>query len=193
MVVGLGRASRNPIISFPFGLYVEVIRGIPTFVNVIYIAFVVAPFISTLLGIGSISEFARATIALGISMSAYMAEDIRAGIESIGRGQMEAALSIGMSYLQAMRFIILPQAIRNVLPTLGNDFIGLLKDSSLASLIAVKELTQLGRIRVGLTYDTLTTWNLVALLYLAMTLSLTAGLSVLEQKTRISNMSTDSI
>ena len=186
MVVGLGRASKIPIISFPFGLYVEVVRGVPTFVVVIYMAFVGAPLISELLGIGRISEVIRATIALGFSMGAYMAEDIRAGIESIGQGQIEAANSIGMSYFQAMRFVILPQAIRNVIPVLGNDLITLLKDSSLASLIAVNELTQLGRIRAGLTFDTFTTWNLVAMLYLAMTLSLSAGLTVLEQKTKVS-------
>jgi polar amino acid transport system permease protein len=182
MVAGLGRASGKPIISFPFGIYVEVFRGIPTFVTVIYVAFVVAPLIATLLGRENISEVARVIIALGISMGAYMAEDIRAGIESIGRGQMEAALSIGMSYLQAMRFVILPQAIRNVTPTLGNDFISLLKDSSLGSLIAVNELTQLGRIRAGLTYDSLTAWNLVSILYLAMTLSLSAILASVERK-----------
>jgi polar amino acid transport system permease protein len=185
MVAGLARASRNPVISFPFGLYVEVLRGIPTFVTVLYVAFVVAPFITDLLGTANISEVARVTLALGISMGAYMAEDIRAGIESVGRGQMEAAVSLGMSYLKAMRFIILPQAIRNVMPTLGNDFIGLLKDSSLASLIAVNELTQLGRIRAGLTYDSLTSWSLVSIIYLVMTLSLSAGLSVLEEKTRV--------
>lgn len=185
MLAGLARASRNPVISFPFGLYVEVLRGIPTFVTVLYMAFVVAPFITDLLGTANISEVARVTLALGISMGAYMAEDIRAGIESVGRGQMEAAVSLGMSYLKAMRFIILPQAIRNVMPTLGNDFIGLLKDSSLASLIAVNELTQLGRIRAGLTYDSLTSWSLVSIIYLVMTLSLSAGLSVLEEKTRV--------
>jgi len=185
MVAGIARAWGKPIISFVFGIYVEVFRGIPTFVTVLYIAFVVTPLIATLLGKENISEVARVIIALGISMGAYMAEDIRAGIESIGRGQMEAALSIGMSYLQAMRFVILPQAIRNVTPTLGNDFISLLKDSSLGSLIAVNELTQLGRIRASLTYDSLTTWNLVSILYLAMTLSLSAVMAWLEGRMRI--------
>lgn len=185
VVVGLGRASNKNIISFPFGLYVELVRGIPTFVIVIYMSFVVAPLISDLFGTENISEVVRVTIALGFSMGAYMAEDIRAGIESIGKGQIEAAQSIGMTYFKAMRFVILPQAFRNVLPALGNDFITLLKDSSLASLIAVNELTQLGRIRAGLSFDTFTTWNLVAMLYLAMTLSLSAGLAALEQKTRV--------
>lgn len=181
-VAGVARASKIPIVAFPFGLYVETVRGTPLFVTILYMAFVVAPSVSHWLGIGNISEVARAIIALGFADGAFMAEDIRAGIESIGRGQMEAAKSIGMSYFQAMRFVILPQAIRNIAPTLGNDFIGLLKDSSLASLIAVNELTHLGRINVSQTFDTFTTWNLVSILYLAMTLSLSAGLAMLEQK-----------
>jgi polar amino acid transport system permease protein len=185
IVVGLGRASRNPVISFPLGLYVEVFRAIPLFVVFIYFSYVITPTVAAWLGVKNINEFTRAIIALGIAEGAYIAEDIRAGIESIGVGQMEASKSIGMSFFQSMRFVILPQAIRNVMPTLGNDFIGLVKDSSIASLIAVEELTHLGRVNVALTFDTFTTWNAVTLLYVVMTLGLAAGLSILEERTKI--------
>jgi len=183
-VAGLAQTLKGSILPFFSRFYIEVIRGTPLFVTVLYVAFVLTPMISRLLGIENISEVARAIIALGLAEGAFMAEDIRAGIESIGRGQMEAAKSIGMTTAQAMRFVILPQALRNIMPALGNDFIGLLKDSSLASLIAVRELTHLGRISVGLTFDTFTTWNSVTVLYLMMTLSLTAGLASLERKMR---------
>ncbi|HEX9872186.1 MAG TPA: amino acid ABC transporter permease [Candidatus Tectomicrobia bacterium] len=183
-VVGLTRTWKRSFVPFLSGLYIEVIRGTPLFVTVLYVAFVLTPLISRLLGMQNVSEIARAIIALSFAEGAFMAEDIRAGIESIGPGQMEAAKSIGLSYPKAMRFVILPQALRNIMPTLGNDFIGLLKDSSLASLIAVRELTYFGRISVGLTFDTFTTWNMVTILYLMLTLSLTAGLAMLERKVR---------
>jgi polar amino acid transport system permease protein len=127
----------------------------------------------------------RAVIALALGYGAFEAEIFRAGIQSISKGQMEAARSLGMSYIQSMRFVILPQAIRRVLPPLGNDFIAMLKDSSLATVLAVNELTQLTRIRRSSTFRVMEAFNVAAFLYLAMTLLLSAAVRVLERKMKI--------
>jgi polar amino acid transport system permease protein len=210
LFAGLARTSKNLVIYTTSTLYVETIRGIPMIVLLLYFAFAIVP-----LGIGVINSIgawgaglglpilqplfnpllslsirqvdmeARAIIALSIGYGAYEAEVFRAGIQSIGRGQMEAARSLGMTYVQAMRFIILPQAIRRVLPPLGNDFISLLKDSSLATVLAVRELTQLGRLRRASTFRVFETFNVVTFLYLAMTLALSAVVRLLEERMRI--------
>jgi polar amino acid transport system permease protein len=127
----------------------------------------------------------RAILALSFGYGAYEAEVFRAGIQSIGKGQMEAARSLGMTYFQAMRLIILPQAIRRVLPPLGNDFIACLKDSSLATVLAVNELTQMGRLRRSSTFRVMETFNVVAFLYLAMTLFLSGVVRVMERRLKI--------
>ncbi|MGD2026591.1 MAG: amino acid ABC transporter permease, partial [Anaerolineales bacterium] len=110
------------------------------------------------------------------------AEIFRAGIQSIERGQMEAARSLGMTYIQSMRYVILPQAIRRVLPPLGNDFIAMLKDSSLATVLAVPELTQLGRVQRSSTFRVFEVFNSVAFLYLTMTLILSFLVRTLERR-----------
>jgi polar amino acid transport system permease protein len=208
LLTGLARTSKNKIVYTISTLYVESARGIPLIVLMLYVAFVLVPegvkglhalgewgigldlptwlfnFFSNLaeFSIRSIEVEVRAVIALAIGYGAYEAEIFRAGIQSIGRGQMEAARSLGMTYLQAMRFIILPQAVRRVLPPLGNDFISMLKDSSLATVLAVREITQLGRLRRASTFRVFETFNVVTFLYLSMTLVLSAAVRVLEQK-----------
>jgi polar amino acid transport system permease protein len=127
----------------------------------------------------------RAVIALAIGYGAFEAEIFRAGIQSISKGQIEASRSLGMNYFQSMRFIILPQAIRRVLPPLGNDFIALLKDSSLATVLAVAELTQLTRIRKASTFRVMETFNVAAFLYLSLTLLLSALVRFLEKRMKI--------
>jgi ABC-type amino acid transport system permease subunit len=127
----------------------------------------------------------RAIIALAIGYGAFEAEVFRAGIQSIGKGQMEAARSLGMNYFLAMRLIILPQAIRRILPPLGNDFIALLKDSSLATVLAVNELTQLTRLRRSSTFRVMEAFNVAAFLYLSMTLLLSGFVRFLERKMHI--------
>ena len=127
----------------------------------------------------------RAVIALAFGYGAYEAEVFRAGIQSIGKGQTEAARSLGMTYLQAMRFIILPQAVRRVLPPLGNDFIACLKDSSLVTVLAINDLTQLSRLRRSSTFRVTETFNVVTFLYLSMTLLLSGLVRWLEQRMRI--------
>ncbi len=208
LFAGLARVSKNPILFNLSTLYVEVVRGVPLVVLILYVAFAFFPvFVLSVQAFGDwglsfsptsnfflgFSNFTirvidmewRAIIALGFGYGAYEAEVFRAGIQSIGKGQMEAARSLGMKYLQAMRYIILPQAIRRVLPPLGNDFIACLKDSSLATVLAVPELTQLGRIRRASTFRVLEVFNMVAFLYLSMTLLLSAGVRWLEQKMEI--------
>jgi len=208
LFAGLARVSKNVFLFNASTLYVEVVRGIPLVVLLLYIAFALFPLFVELIkaiggwGVGifptsnffisvstfsirSISMEGRAIIALGFGYGAYEAEVFRAGIQSISKGQTEAARSLGMTYLQAMRFIILPQAVRRVLPPLGNDFIACLKDSSLATVLAVNELTQLGRMLRASNFRVLEVFNLVAFLYLSMTLLLSGAVRWLEKKMRI--------
>ena len=176
LLAGLGRVSRNGILYTIATVYVEIVRGVPLLVIIVYAQFVVAPALGT-------NRYAvlSAFMALSFGYGAYLAEVFRAGIESIERGQGEAARSLGMTYRQAMRYVILPQAVRRVLPPLGNDFVAMLKDSSLVSAIAVSELTQLGRIHASRTFDFFRTYNAVAVLYLILTLLLSLGVRYLER------------
>jgi polar amino acid transport system permease protein len=212
LIAGLARTTKSVPLYTIATLYVEIVRGIPLVVLLLSFAFGIVPLVIELLHqIGNwglartdnetltrlftfladptlIRKFPndlRAILALAIGYGAYEAEVFRAGIQSIGKGQMEAARSLGMNYFQAMRFIILPQAVRRVLPPLGNDFIALLKDSSLATVLAVPELTQLGRLRRASTFRIMETFNVVAFLYLSMTLLLSAAVRVLERKLKI--------
>jgi polar amino acid transport system permease protein len=180
LVAGLGRVARNTLVYTLATIYVEVVRGVPLLVIIIYAHYVVAPAIGT-----NRNAVFSGIMALAFGYGAYLAEVYRAGIESIERGQGEAARSLGMTYRQSMRYVILPQAIRRVLPALGNDFIALLKDSSLVSAIAVSELTQLGRIQAARTFDTFRTYNAVAMLYLILTLLLSLGVRYLEKGARV--------
>jgi len=208
LVAGLARVSKNVFLFNISTLYVELVRGIPLVVLLLYFAFALFPlFVTAVTGLGtwglgilpgsgffqSLANFSirvvpmegRAIIALGFGYGAYEAEVFRAGIQSIGKGQTEAARSLGMNYFQAMRFIILPQAVRRVLPPLGNDFIACLKDSSLATVLAVDELTQLGRMLRAANFRVLETFNVVAFLYLSMTLLLSGAVRWLEKKMKI--------
>ena len=208
LITGLGRVSKNVVFYTLSSLYVEVVRGIPIMVMLIYFAFVVTPLILQFLnGLGTamlqnltsdplvrlaeslanlniqdVEMTFRAIVGLAFCYGAFEAEVFRAGIESIGRGQMEAARSLGMNYFQAMRYIILPQAIRRVLPPFGNDFISMVKDSSLISVLAVRELTHLGKLNRARTFRTFETWNTVAFLYLILTLSLSILVKFIERR-----------
>jgi len=182
LVAALAQLSKRTVPYTLARLYIEVIRGVPLLVQLIYIAFVVTPALADLTGIRWFrNDMVRATLGLGIGYGAYLAEVYRAGIEAIPRGQTEAARSLGMSPWQAMRHIILPQAIRVILPPLGNDFISMLKDSSLASVISVTELTYSGSLLNARTFRSFETYNMVALLYLTMTLIGSLGVRGLER------------
>ena len=200
LVAGLGRVSKNVVIFNLATLYVQIIRGVPILVQIFYASFVLTPAFFTLmqaigavlvpvLGAGNfltrmstqdVSLLTRAVIALSIAYGGFEAETFRAGIESIGRGQMEAGRSLGMSYVQAMRYIILPQAIRRVLPPLGNDFISIVKDSSLVSVLGVRDITQEARIYVSASFRYPETYNSLAFIYLSLTILLSLGMKWVE-------------
>jgi polar amino acid transport system permease protein len=126
----------------------------------------------------------RATVALSVTYGAFIAEIFRAGIQSIGRGQMEAARSLGMSSGQAMFHIILPQAIRNVLPALGNDFVAMVKDSSLVSVLAVRDITQISRLYAGSTFRFREAYMTLSVMYLTLTVALSLLLQAFERRLR---------
>ncbi len=192
LFAGLGRVSKNPIIFNLATFYVQIIRGVPILVQLLYWAFVIVPlaivpvnglgaWLSPVLGGGNflmnlqsrdIDFASRCILALAFAYGGFEAETFRAGIESIGKGQMEAARSLGMTYTQAMRFVILPQAIRRVLPPLGNDLIAMLKDSSLVSALGVRDMTQEARLYAAASFRYIETYSSLAFLYLSLTLIL---------------------
>jgi len=206
LLAGLGRISNNIVFNNIARLYVELVRGIPMLVLIFFIALVGVPtLVDALNSLGvwfleknitlignlltifnnqSISMNARAIIALAVTYGAFLAEIFRAGIQSITRGQMEAARSLGMSYGQAMRYIILPQAIRNVLPALGNDFVAMVKDSSLVSVLAVRDITQVSRLYAGSTFRFKEAYITLAVMYLTMTVFLSLIVQVIERRLR---------
>jgi polar amino acid transport system permease protein len=207
LLAGLGRISKNLILNNLSRLYVELIRGIPILVLIFFIALVGVPVLVDFLNnfgfwlsdqglviLGNvftavtnqdISMNSRAIIALAFTYGAYLAEIFRAGIQSIARGQMEAARSLGMSYGQSMRYVILPQAVRNVLPALGNDFVAMVKDSSLVSVLAVRDITQVSRLYAGTTFRFREAYIILAVLYLTMTVILSLGVQLLERRLKI--------
>ncbi|MBK7893407.1 MAG: ABC transporter permease subunit [Anaerolineaceae bacterium] len=187
LLAGLGRISQNRLIRNIAITYVEFIRGVPTLVLILTLAFVIVPAVSDSIGIDNrdVSIELRAILALAIIYGAFLAEIFRAGIESISKGQMEAARSLGMTARQAMQYIILPQAIRNISPALGNDFIAMLKDSSLASVLAVRELTQRSRLHAGSTFRFPESYLVIVFLYLAMTITLSLFLRWYERRIRV--------
>jgi polar amino acid transport system permease protein len=204
LLVGLGRVSESLFWRNMATIYVEIIRGIPLLVLIFFIALVLIPGLITLLnvlgavfidvglqGIGeklvviesrSIPNNVRAIISLAITYGAFSAEIFRAGIQSINKGQMEAARSQGMSHWQAMRCVILPQAIRNVLPALGNDLISMLKDSSLVSILAVRDITQIARLYAGHSFKFAQAYSILCVLYLTLTLVLSLIMKMIERR-----------
>jgi polar amino acid transport system permease protein len=206
LLTGLGRMSNNVVISNAARLYIELVRGIPMLVLIFFIAFVGVPagidlvhslglwfasigftgMANLLSGLENqaVPMLARAILALALTYGAFLAEVFRAGIQSIGRGQVEAARSLGMGYGQAMRFIILPQAIRNVLPALGNDFVSMVKDSSLVSVLAVRDMTQIARLYAGSTFRFREAYVTLAVLYLTLTVILSLGVGTIERRLR---------
>ena len=186
LLAGLGRVSTNVFIRNIAITYIEFIRGVPTLVLIFTVALVIVPSVSSALGISgqSISTNARGIIALSIIYGAFLAEVFRAGIESVPLGQTEAARSLGLNGRQAMRHVVLPQAIRNVLPALGNDFIAMLKDSSLISVLAVRDITQMARLHAGSTFRFRESYLVLTFLYLSMTIALSLILRWYEKRLR---------
>jgi polar amino acid transport system permease protein len=167
IVVGLGRVAHNPAARALAATYVELIRGTPLLVQIFIFYF----FVGTVM---NLSAFTAGVAALAVFTGAYVAEIVRAGIEAVPKGQMEAARSLGLSYVQAMRHVVLPQAVKKSLPSLAGQFINLIKDSSLVSVMALTDLTKAGREVVSSTFSPFEVWFTVAAMYLL----LTGGLSI---------------
>lgn len=198
--IGLGLAlmsmSRWIVLRQIARLYIEVVRGVPIIVLLLYVAFVLAPlmvlaFNWIIEGIGfdpirnrDFSMLWRAVIALTIGYSAFIAEVFRAGLQSIEKGQIEAAEALGLRPWHRFRHIVFPQAFRRILPPLGNDFIAMVKDSSLVSVLGVLDVTQAGKITAAGNFRYFETYNVVALIYLAMTIGLSLMLRRLERHLR---------
>ena len=178
LFVGIARLSQKSLIKVLSKIYVDVLRGIPLLVQIFFIYF----------GLGKIlnlDRFLAGVIAIGVCYSAYLAEIIRAGIQAIHKGQHQAALSLGMTRYQTMRYVILPQSFRIIIPPVANEFIASLKDSSLVSIIGLRELTRAGREYYSQYFVDFQTWLVVGIIYLGMTLSLSRLVSYLEKKFKV--------
>lgn len=157
--------------------FVEVVRGLPILIVLLIAAFVLMPAINRFLevnyGIERLfrgSSWQTATFGLALTYGAFLSEVFRAGIQSIGKGQIEAARSLGMTYPQTMRLVVLPQAVRRILPPLGNDFIAMIKDSSLVAILGIRDVAQIGKVTSGSNFMYEETYLVVAILYLTMTI-----------------------
>lgn len=178
LFVGIARLSHKRLIKVLSKIYVDVLRGIPLLVQIFFIYF----------GLGKIlnlDRFLAGVIAIAVCYSAYLAEIIRAGIQAIHKGQYQAALSLGMTRYQTMRYVILPQSFRIIIPPVANEFIASLKDSSLVSIIGLRELTRAGREYYSQYFVDFQTWLVVGIIYLVMTLSLSRLVSYLEKKFKV--------
>lgn len=175
LFIGLGRISRHAFINRISTVYVEVIRGIPLLVQLFYIYYALAKFVR-------ISDISSAVIAIAICYGAYISEIFRAGIQSIPKGQMEAALALGFTRGQAIFRIILPQTLKVVLPPIGNEFIALLKDSSLVSILAVSDLLRRGREFASISFDYFETYTMIAIIYLILTLFFSRLVAIMEER-----------
>ena len=196
MLLALASLSKSLILRQLARFYIEVVRGIPIIVLLLYVAFVFAPaivagynWIAESIGMDAIRtrDFPllwRAIIALAIGYSAFIAEVFRAGLQSVDPGQIEAAKALGLGRWQRFRHIVFPQAIRTILPPLGNDFVAMVKDSSLVSVLGVLDVTQLGKVTAASNFRYFETYNVVALIYLTMTVTLSLLLRRLEHRLR---------
>ncbi|MCH3908148.1 MAG: amino acid ABC transporter permease [Sphaerochaeta sp.] len=174
-ITGLGAVSKHRWVNMISGVYVELIRGIPLLVQIIFIYYAMGRFFK-------VEGMVAAVAALSICFGAYMGEIIRAGIQATPKGQMEAAIALGMTRAQAFRYVVLPQTVKVVLPAIGNEFISMLKDSSLVSTIALADILRKGREYISRTFLSLETMLIVALIYLIITLILSRLVGMLEER-----------
>lgn len=179
LFAGIARISQIRILRLIAAVYADCIRGTPLLVQIFLIYFALP-----ILTGHQIEPFAAAVMACGINSGAYISEIFRAGIQSVDLGQMEAGRSLGLTWWQTMVYVVLPQAIRNILPPLGNEFIAMLKDSSLVSVIGFEELTRRGQLIIAQTYGSFEIWLTVAALYLIMTLAISQVVAFIERRTK---------
>jgi len=196
LLLALGGRSRLAVVRQSVRFYIEVVRGLPIIVLLLYVAFVMAPVLVDLwnwatgpLGFNPLrsrdfSLLWRAVIALTIAYSAFLAEVFRAGLDAVPKGQIEAAEALGLGRWHRFRHVVFPQAFRTILPPLGNDFVAMVKDSSLVSVLGVTDITQLGKVTAAGNFRYFETYNVVALIYLTMTITLSLLLRRLEARLR---------
>lgn len=175
LLTGLGRISHNKYVNLVASTYVEIVRGIPLLVQLFYIYYALGQFVR-------VPDILAAVIAMSFCYGAYMGEVFRAGIEAIDRGQTEASMSLGFNGRQTMFYVILPQAMRTILPPVGNEFIALLKDTSLVSILAVSDLLRRGREFASESFMYFETYTMVAIVYLIITLILSKAVGVMEER-----------
>ena len=192
LALAVAGLSRYVVLRQAARIWIEVIRGVPIMVLLLYVAFVISPalvfgwnWVAGWLGANPIGArdfplIARAVLALTLAYSAFLAEIFRAGLQAVDKGQTEAAMALGLSGWQRFRHIVFPQAFRMILPPLGNDFVAMVKDSSLVSILGVADITQLGKVQAAGNFRYFETYNMVALLYLVMTIGLSLGLRRIE-------------
>lgn len=180
LFVGIARIAYSWVLRLLAAIYVDFLRGTPLLVQIFLIYFAL-PIVTG----RHMDPFVAAIASCSINSGAYVAEIFRAGIQSIDAGQMEAGRSLGMTWGQTMRYIIVPQAFKRVIPPLGNEFIALLKDSSLVSVIGFEELTRRGQLVIARTYGSLEIWTCVAIIYLLMTVTISRFVAYLERRCRI--------
>lgn len=173
---GIARLSKGPL-HYLAAAYIDVIRGTPLLVQTFLVFYGIPGLIQR-----PIPAYFAAVLTLSINSGAYVGEIVRAGIQSIDPGQWEAAASLGLKRSQTMRHVILPQAFRRIVPPLGNEFIALLKDSSLVSIIALEELVRKGQIIIGRTFRPFEVWLAVALLFFLMTFAISRLVDLLERR-----------
>lgn len=167
---------KNKILKIIAVSYVEIIRGTPLFLQILIVY-----------NVFNLPAFTACIIALSINSSAYVSEIIRAGIDAVDKGQMEAARSLGMTQFQAMKLIIVPQAVKNILPAIGNEFVAVIKESSMASVIGVNELMYAAKVVSGATYRTFEAYICVAVFYFVLTFSLGRLMGYLERRMKASD------
>lgn len=177
IIVGIARLSNNKFIRAIAAIYVDFIRGTPLLVQIFLVYFALPQLIGM-----RIDPFIAAVAACSINSGAYVAEIFRGGIQSIDPGQGEAARALGLNWFQSMRFVIMPQAFKRILPPLGNEFITMLKDSSLVSVIGFEELTRTGQLIISRTYAAFEIWIAVAIIYLVMTIAISRLVAYLEKR-----------
>lgn len=185
--IGLARVSKNAFVSNIAATYIEFVRGIPMLVFIFLIALVLIPDFADLLEVESraIPQAIRGAAALSLFYAAFIAEVFRAGIQSVPREQPEAGRALGLSDRQVMRRVVLPQAVRNMLPALGNDLISLMKDTSLVSVLAVREVTQMARLYSGSTFRFRESFFILVVIYVVLTLVLSLALRWYERRIAI--------
>ena len=184
LIFGLLSVLKSRVCNIISTIFVDVIRGVPMIVLAYFIFFGIPYLLNTIIGIGGItlSALQAGTIALALNCGAYMAEIIRAGIQSVDKGQMEAARSLGLPYWKAMRKVVLPQAIRTMIPSIINQFIITLKDTSILSIIGFPELVNTAKNVVANTFNAFAVWGIVAVMYLIVIAILSRVAKLLERR-----------